>query len=292
MTISSSSDDFASTPLQEDLQGDPSLAEPSMVERFWLAQNDQVPRGTLGRALGRSPLSAESRPWFVGALGEVEVAERLRALGTRGEAWRVLHSVPVGRATDVDHVVIGPAGVFTLTTENHPGRNVVVREAAVVVDGEETPYARDSAHDAEQASILLEKALGSPVPVTPLVVILGASKLTIAARPAGVDVVRATRVDHYFRAQTPVYSVDEVREITRAALRPRTWNVRTPAETGPRAGSEALPSQHDLQSWFGRVRAEVGSAKRVQALWVAGAAAVLLAVVVVETPLVVQGLLG
>jgi hypothetical protein len=34
------------------------------------------------------------------------------------EAWRVLHSVPVGsRDSDIDHVVIGPGGVYTINAK-------------------------------------------------------------------------------------------------------------------------------------------------------------------------------
>ncbi|BDZ50137.1 hypothetical protein GCM10025867_23780 [Frondihabitans sucicola] len=110
MTTPSPSDDRASMPLLDDR-----TTGRTVIEAFWATQNDQAPRGRMARVFGRSPLSNASRPWFVDALGEIEVAERLRALGTRGEAWRVLHSVPIGAGTsDIDHVVIGPAGVFTL----------------------------------------------------------------------------------------------------------------------------------------------------------------------------------
>jgi hypothetical protein len=40
--------------------------------------------------------------------------------------WTVLHSVPVGTgSTDIDHIAIGPAGVFTLNTKYSPHPSVV-----------------------------------------------------------------------------------------------------------------------------------------------------------------------
>jgi hypothetical protein len=64
-------------------------------------------RSRAARVFGRSPLSEDSRPWYLGALGEVQVAERLAKLGPD---WTVLHSVPIGeRGSDIDHVVLGPA---------------------------------------------------------------------------------------------------------------------------------------------------------------------------------------
>ena len=35
-----------------------------------------------------------------------------------GRKWHVIHSVPSEKGADIDHVVIGPAGVFTLNTKN------------------------------------------------------------------------------------------------------------------------------------------------------------------------------
>jgi len=73
------------------------------------------------------------RAWSEGADGEVEVARRLRKLG---EGWKFLHGVPVGAGdSDIDHVVIGPAGVFTINTKIHRGGRVSVNNQAIYVNG-------------------------------------------------------------------------------------------------------------------------------------------------------------
>lgn len=65
-------------------------------------------RSRLDRLFGRSPLAPDAESWFLGAIGEIEVARILAALGSE---WRVFHSVPVGsNGSDIDHLVIGPAG--------------------------------------------------------------------------------------------------------------------------------------------------------------------------------------
>jgi hypothetical protein len=53
-----------------------------------------------------------------GARGEEEVGGLLEQL--RGREWRVIHDASFGRG-NVDHIVIGPAGVFTVETKSHPG---------------------------------------------------------------------------------------------------------------------------------------------------------------------------
>ncbi|HEY2141419.1 MAG TPA: nuclease-related domain-containing protein [Solirubrobacteraceae bacterium] len=53
-----------------------------------------------------------------GAQGEEQVGGVLDELA--GETWRVIHDASLGRG-NVDHILIGPAGVFTVETKSHPG---------------------------------------------------------------------------------------------------------------------------------------------------------------------------
>jgi hypothetical protein len=53
-----------------------------------------------------------------GASGEEQVGAVLDTL--RGADWRVIHDASLGRG-NVDHIVIGRAGVFTVETKSHPG---------------------------------------------------------------------------------------------------------------------------------------------------------------------------
>lgn len=66
-----------------------------------------------------SDRKTDERSWRIGAVGEGRVGAELERLVRRG--FRVLHSVPVGqRDSDIDHVVVGPPGVFTVNTKWHP----------------------------------------------------------------------------------------------------------------------------------------------------------------------------
>jgi len=53
-----------------------------------------------------------------GALAEEHVGAVLDQLSR--ERWRVIHDATLGRG-NVDHIVIGPPGVFTIETKSHPG---------------------------------------------------------------------------------------------------------------------------------------------------------------------------
>ena len=99
---------------------------------------------------GVSPLSADEQSWYSGALGERAVGRMLSALD---DSWTVLHAVPVGKGTsDIDHVAIGPGGVFTVNTKHHPGRTVWFAPRTFMVAGQKQPYIRNSEHEAERAT--------------------------------------------------------------------------------------------------------------------------------------------
>jgi len=53
-----------------------------------------------------------------GAMAEEQVGALLDGLAQ--EKWRVVHDVSLGRG-NVDHIVIGPPGLFTIETKSHPG---------------------------------------------------------------------------------------------------------------------------------------------------------------------------
>ena len=62
--------------------------------------------------------------WDRGAEGEEHVGKLLEALVERG--WRPIHDVSLGRG-NIDHVLIGPGGLFTIETKSHRGRLAVAR---------------------------------------------------------------------------------------------------------------------------------------------------------------------
>ncbi|MBO0901763.1 NERD domain-containing protein [Cellulomonas sp. zg-ZUI222] len=102
----------------------------------------------------------EERAWRIGADGEEAVAAQITSLGPQ---WRVLHAVRVGqRDADIDHVVIGPAGVFTVNAKHHPHASVWVRGDTFMVNGRRVPYVRNSRHEAGRASRLLTEHAGFP----------------------------------------------------------------------------------------------------------------------------------
>lgn len=204
------------------------------------------PQGLLARVFGITPLGPESAPWYKGALGEIEVG---KVLGGLGPGWEVLHAVPVGKAdTDIDHVVIGPAGVFTLNTKNHSGQKVWVGGSTFMVNGARHPYVPNAVYEARRASRLLSKAAGRDVPVSPLLVLVQPGSLTIKKRPDGVEIVKAGNLWRWFSRQPHTLQATEVEHIAAAARAPGAWHEK------PQGGEESAAVTAGFTSLRGRVR--------------------------------------
>ncbi len=173
----------------------------AVMEEFLALQGLERPRSTLQRVFGVSPLSEETRPWYSGALGEIAVGRILAGLGPD---WLVLHAVPVGTgSTDIDHVLVGPGGVFTINTKNHSGQPVWVAGRTLMVAGKKTRHLYNAAHEAARASKLLSAAAGDAVDVTAVVVIVEPKSLTIKVAPEQVTVVTERQLLRWLNAAPP-----------------------------------------------------------------------------------------
>lgn len=234
----------------------------AVIEELLALQSRVRPRTTLQRIFGASPLSSESLPWYKGALGEMAVGRILERLGPE---WLVLHAVPVGSGSaDIDHVLIGPAGVFTLNTKNHSGQSVWVAGRTLMVAGRKTRHLYNAGHEAARAAKLLSAAVGAAVEVTGVVVIMEPKSLTIKARPENAAVVSDTQLLRWLSRCQRQLGPRDVAQIAAAAVNPRTWH-RRPSPMGDPVV---------LQQSFHALRLLVAQARRRRTAWALGIPAV------------------
>ena len=162
----------------------------------------------------------QERAWRVGADGEELVAARLAKLPA---PWAVVHGVPIGKGdADIDHVVVGPGGVFTLNTKYHAGKKVWVGGNTVMVGGFKQPYVRNSRFEAQRVSKILSAAVGAHVPVVGVVVVI-AEELTIKTPPEDVVVVGRRRVRQWLEDQPVIATAEQVRQLEWIIRTPTTW---------------------------------------------------------------------
>lgn len=178
-------------------------------------------RSTLGRLLG---VRTEETSWRLGAKGEEKVGAQLAKLERRDPRWRSLHAIPVGtRGSDIDHVVIGPGGVFTVNAKHHPGKKIWVGGNTFLVDGFQQPYVRNARFEAARAADLLARACGHPVAVQGLIVPVNAADVTVKSQPTDVHVVPRMQLVRWLRRLGPSLDDDQVSALHDVARRSTTW---------------------------------------------------------------------
>ncbi|MGW7463156.1 nuclease-related domain-containing protein [Streptomyces xantholiticus] len=112
-------------------------------------------------------------------LGERRTGAELARLTRHG--WRVLHSIPLPDGGDIDHLLIGPGGVFTIRTEYHPQQSVRAADDTVTVDdGAPCPYITECRSEATLVRQTLERHADFPVLVQPVLVCVDAASLDVA----------------------------------------------------------------------------------------------------------------
>ncbi|MGO9490119.1 MAG: nuclease-related domain-containing protein [Solirubrobacteraceae bacterium] len=133
-----------------------------------------------------------------GALAEEHVGGLLDQLPREG--WRVIHDASLGRG-NVDHIAIGPPGVFTIETKSHPG-----------------PVRVGRIHGATLAQAQAQgKAIGwvTGCETEPLVVYSRAWVDRPGARRKGVRVLPARMLMGYLGKQQERLSEDEIEQACR-----------------------------------------------------------------------------
>lgn len=131
---------------------------------------------------------------------EIAVAQELNRLMLRG--YHVYHDVP-GKKFNIDHVIVGPAGVFAVETKGRlkPTTSNRAADAQVVYDGKRLQFPdRFESKPLQQAqrqgkwlSHWLSSATGEPVKVRPVVALPGWFVKRTA--PNGIPVVNPKQIE-------------------------------------------------------------------------------------------------
>lgn len=147
--------------------------------------------------------------------GDGEVANILR--GIRPKGFVTLHDFR-GDDRKIDHVVVGPSGIYAIETKKRSGSGMIEygnEEALVfagrIKDGLPLRHARDSASVVQSR---LDEQSPDVYTVKALLVISGNWEIRRAHENPGVEVTTAARLAEYFEMQRPELSSREIAQIS------------------------------------------------------------------------------
>ena len=147
-----------------------------VADHFWPGQGRTW--GLLIATIVALKLGAELAPrssttaFAKGAEGEVAVAKLLDGLA--GNGWTAFHDRFLPRGPQLDHLAVGPAGVFTIDAKRYKGKLVARRDATIRIAGrDKTTLLLQAKKQASAISAHLERQSDRVPPVTPVLCFVG-----------------------------------------------------------------------------------------------------------------------
>jgi len=208
----------------------------------------------IARIFGQDPVRPDARSWYRGALAEISLAKTLTSLPA---GWIVLHAVPVGVGDSIDHVVIGPTGVFAISVKNHSAQRVWVGEDQILVNGHRTNHVQDARREASRISRIL--GAGPNGPVTSIVAIVDPGSLTFGHdAPDDVTIIRASALGGLLTRSKPQVSPAAVAAL--ALIAEGSGHLET--------SLSGLQDTLRHETRFARLKHEVDAAWRRRVAWI------------------------
>lgn len=166
---------------------------------------------------------ADLHSWHLGVAGEHIVGQELALLP---QGWHVLHAVPAGsRGADIDHLVIGPGGVFVLNTKHHAARSISVGTHVVWINGHPTNnYQRDLVSRCDQVRQVLGQSDDQSIPVYPMLVFVRPTSITLRGTQH-VHSVNSMALVAWLISRPRVLEPEAVQDLVRKAESPSTWGA-------------------------------------------------------------------
>ena len=224
------------------------IAGQAVIEKTLAAQAKGRKRSLSARFLGLDPLDENTRQWFTDSRGEIEVG---RILDMLPDDWAAFHSMPIGnRDTDVDHIIVGPAGLFTVTTKAHRGREVRVADRMIRIDGhKQVGYIPGAEREAIRVTELVKRRMADLPPVRPILALATPSRIRvrIEAAPQQVAVLVASDLPGWLTKQDPVLTPEQCAQVTKMLDDPSLWPPRTPS-TEADAASRFHALDHEVRT--------------------------------------------
>jgi hypothetical protein len=126
----------------------------------------------------------------------------------------------------LDHVVIGPAGVFVIDTLYEPDGSVWVVGNTVKVNGDSEPHVHTSRHRAQAVERALSRACGRPVAARGiLAVVCDPARFTVKRQPDDVRVVRRSQIPELLASAPTIWNATDTEVTQCLARRSVTWST-------------------------------------------------------------------
>ncbi len=231
------------------------IAAQSVMEELVRHQSSVPKRSGVARFFGVSPLGSDSEAWYQGTRGEIAVGAILAKLPPD---WSVFHALPIGtKDSDIDHLVVGPGGVFTINTKHHRGKAIWVAQRTFMVNGQKQPHIRNSEFEADRVTKLIRERMPLLKPAQPVIALVDPKQITFKVKPDRVKIIDARDLRRWLMKRPVLLDGVNLDQLVTLIDDPLTWRALEP--TRPEA----------LMAKFNAIDRAVRNARARRRLWAA-----------------------
>lgn len=149
-----------------------------------------------------------------------------RELAWLGDEWHVLDVVDrSGRGADIDHILIGPPGVLTLTTRRLRNASVVVADSRLLVNGHPSHCLRESRQASQRIAQQVSGACGHHEGVRTVVVFVDLHDLIVQHMPTDVHVTTSRRLLPWLKSLLETTDASTVETLRQAVVQSTASSV-------------------------------------------------------------------
>ena len=241
------------------------VAAHEVLTTFFRVHDGAPQPSALARFFGRDILTSTSRPLYADVRAALAIAHALDSLDVE---WTVFHAVPMAtREKDIDHLLIGPGGVFALTVANHYDQSVRVAQGSFEVAGSTHHHIRNSGFEVGYVERLLGAAVQSQVTATGVVVVVDPESVVVHGVSPDVAIVPSDNLVAWLHELPMRLSAMDVEQLVHAAECPATWID----------GVMPVGVSTDLHARFRDVVRDSRRADNIRRLWIVAAITVIAA---------------
>lgn len=150
-----------------------------------------------------------------------------RLLGGLGGSWQVVEWPRVdGAPGHAAFLAVGPGGVYAISVVDHGRQRVMLAGDVIQIQGRRPPYVARARREARAASDALTAAVGTTVPVEPVLTFVGTGPISAHGLPTGCLVAVYRELDRLLLAAGNRISPATARKLAEVANHPATWGAR------------------------------------------------------------------
>jgi hypothetical protein len=176
-------------------------------------------RDLAGNRPGQGIESLEDPSYRAGVAGEQRTAGVLAGLAHRG--YRTLHALPLSTRKDLDHLVIGPTGIFAINTKSTTYEVTAKPGGTVYSDGYRQTWIESIERDAGVVAEHLSAAARMTLRCAPLISVWS----TVGVRTAGETVWSGEDLQDALIGRPEAYPPEWVDVVFNVARRSDTWTT-------------------------------------------------------------------